>query len=486
MTSLDEAVSATLSAVTLDYISNTAPSTPSLDLPTDTNTNQNILPVLKTTTTDADSDYLRYKIELCEDVGMTTNCNTYDQTSSQTGWSGQNTQTSTAYTSGTQAVYTLQSALAANDTFYWRSYAIDPGGTNTWSSTQTPYSFTTTAAPTAPTTPYAEGVTNPSAITDLTPELSAIHNDGNGDSANYYQIEVNTASDFTGTVMWDSTKTAMTTTANGVRSPDISYAGTSLALDGSTYYWRIKFWDTLGAQGAVSATQNFTMNSPSNTPSLDSPTNTATNQSLLPALKTTGTDTNSDYLRYKIELCEDVGMSVSCQTFNQTSSQTGWSGQNAQTSTAYTSGTQATYTLQSALSVNTTYYWRSYSIDPGGSNAWSSTQATPYSFTTTTAPTRQSDCRISEASDDSQNTIIWTDVSSNEDYFQVDRSTDASAWSTLSSTIPANSSSYIDSTITAEHTYYYRVAPYLSGGPTYGEWCYTDTLTQNLGSFKIN
>jgi hypothetical protein len=367
-------------------LNNVAPNTPSLDLPTDTATNQSLLPVLKTTATDDDSDYLRYKIELCEDVGMSVSCQTFDQTSSQTGWSGQNTQTSTAYTSGTQATYTLQTPLAVNDTFYWRSYAIDPAGTNTWSSTQTPYSFTTTTAPTAPTTPYTEGATNPTGVGDLTPEFSAVHNDADGDSASYYQIEVNTASNFAGTSMWDSTKTSMTTTANGVRSPDISYAGTSLALDGSGYYWRIKFWDTLGAEGVVSATQNFGMNVKPTTPSLELPTNTDTNQSLLPVLKTTTTDADSDYLRYKIELCEDVGMSVSCQTFDQTSSQTGWSGQDAQTSTAYVSGTQATYTLQSALAANDTFYWRSYAIDPAGTNTWSSTQ-TPYSFSTTSAPT---------------------------------------------------------------------------------------------------
>lgn len=125
---------------------NSAPTTPSLDSPADSATNQSLTPALLTTTTDPNSDYLRYKIQLCENVGMTTNCQTFDQTSSQTGWSGQDAQTSTAYASGTQATYTIQSALANSFIYYWRSYAIDPGGTNTWSSTQTPYSFTTLAS----------------------------------------------------------------------------------------------------------------------------------------------------------------------------------------------------------------------------------------------------------------------------------------------------------------------------------------------------
>lgn len=368
-------------------LTNSAPATPSLDTPANSATNQSLTPALKTTTTDADSDYLRYKIELCTNVGMSAGCQTFDQTSSQTGWSGQNTQSSTAYTSGTQATYTVQSALATATTYYWRSYGIDPGGTNSWSSTQgSPYSFTTTTAPSAPTTPYAEGATNPTGIVDLTPEFSSVHNDPDGDAATYYEIEVNTASNFGGTVMWDTGATSMSSLADGVRSTDVSYAGTSLSYNNTTYYWRIRFFDNKGATGAWSATANFSTNSAPGIPTLDAPADTATGVSVTPALQTTTTDTHSDYLRYKIELCENVGMSTNCQTFDQTSSQTGWSGQNTQTSTAYTSGTQATYTVQSALSYSFTYYWRSYAIDPGGTNTWSATQGSPYSFTTDDAP----------------------------------------------------------------------------------------------------
>jgi len=369
MTSLDEAVSATLSAVTLDYSGSTIPNTPSLDTPTDTATSQSLTPALKTTATDADSDYLRYKIELCENVGMTTNCSTFDQTSSQTGWSGQDAQTSTAYASGTQATYTLQTALSPATTYYWRSYTTDPGGTNIWSNTQgTPYSFTTNATPTIP--------------------------------------------------------------------------------------------------------------------SLDLPTDTATDQVLAPALKTTATDADSDYLRYKIELCDDAAMTIYCQTFDQTSSQTGWSGQDAQTSTAYASGTQATYTPQTNLKASTTYYWRSYVIDPAGNNAWTSTQAAPYSFTTTATPTLASGCRIEETKKDTSLTVVWADLASDEDNYTIDRSVDGGAWVNLVSGLAAGTTSYEDSTITTSHTYRYRIAPYYTG-PVYGDWCYTDTLSVYLGTFKF-
>ena len=75
-------------------------------------------------------------------------------------------------------------------------------------------------------------------------------------------------------------------------------------------------------------------------------------------------------------------LAFSLTTFDQTTSQTGWSGQDTESGTAYQSGTQAVYTLQTALLPNTTYYWRSYYIDPAEGNAWSDTQTTPFSFTT--------------------------------------------------------------------------------------------------------
>ena len=122
------------------------------------------------------------------------------------------------------------------------------------------------SAPTAPTVPYCNdtsaqgGQSNPSDITDPTPAFSAIYNDpDSGDITNKYRVEVNTASDFNGTVMWDSGAggTSVANTTEGNRCQDIIYAGSALASD-TTYYWRITFWDGSGSQGTASATQNFT------------------------------------------------------------------------------------------------------------------------------------------------------------------------------------------------------------------------------------
>jgi len=115
--------------------------------------------------------------------------------------------------------------------------------------------------PTVPTELLTENQTNPNDVTDKTPEFSAIYNDPDiGDSANYYQVQVSTSGTSWSSPMWDTGKTAMSTTTRGSRSPDISYAGTPLSYDGSTYYWRIKFWDVENMEGEYStSTASFTM-----------------------------------------------------------------------------------------------------------------------------------------------------------------------------------------------------------------------------------
>ena len=352
----DMAVSPSLTSVTLSYETNSPPNTPTLDSPNNGATNQLLKPTLKTTATDNDNDTLKYKIQLCTDSGMTQNCQTFDQTVSTTGWSA------SSYASGAQATYTIQSALNPNQTYYWRSYAIDPTGTNTWSSTQaTPYSFTTSAAPTAPANPWCEGQTNPTNISKTNPRFSAVYTDPDAnDYANYYEIQVNSQANFNGTMLWDSGKTAMNNLLVNTRSSDVYYAGTALSFNGTTYYWRIKFWDVAGNEGAWSDTQYFT------TVNLNPPAN----------------------------------------------------------------------------------------------------------------------CYLSKNSTNSQITVYWTDTNSLEDSYQIDKKTDT-VWSTTPyATVPANSTSYLDSSnISNGHTYQYRIRAKLNDA--YSDWCYTPIDNLQIGSFKF-
>jgi hypothetical protein len=118
--------------------------------------------------------------------------------------------------------------------------------------------------PFSPTNLLTEGLVNPIRVTSQSPKFSAIYSDPNLDNGIYFEIEVNTKADFTGTSMWDSGKTSISPIISGQRSPEISYMGKALSLNGITYYWRIRFWDSKNTQGEWSQTAMFTTSTHNN------------------------------------------------------------------------------------------------------------------------------------------------------------------------------------------------------------------------------
>ena len=154
------------------------------------------------------------------------------------------------------------SALASSTIYYWRiKFWDDSDEEGAWSTATSTFSLAAAgnSAPTAPTSLETEGMTNPTNLSDPTPEFTAVYNDPDGsDQAVFYQLQVATTSSF-GSAYWDSGKTAMATTTQGNESPEISYAGSALASS-TTYYWRIKFWDDDDAEGVWStATSTFSL-----------------------------------------------------------------------------------------------------------------------------------------------------------------------------------------------------------------------------------
>jgi hypothetical protein len=126
---------------------------------------------------------------------------------------------------------------------------------------------TSNQSPSAPQTLYANNSTAQSGqpspvygLTDLTPAFSAIFDDPDtSDTAEYYQLQVGTDTDWATAEMWDSGKAVQTSCNEGSRCADVTYAGTALSA-GSTYYWRIKFWDNSDAEGTWSETAQFSIN----------------------------------------------------------------------------------------------------------------------------------------------------------------------------------------------------------------------------------
>ncbi len=232
-----------------------------------------------------------------------------------------------------------------------------------------------------------------------------------------------------------------------------------------------------------SLTLDYSLKGAPSTPTLDSPADAATNQSLTPQLKTTATDSDSDYIRYKLELCSNVGMTAGCHTYDQTQSQTGWSGQDAETSTAYASGTQATFTVPSGtLSANSTYYWRTYAIDPGGTNTWSGTQGTPRSFSTYQTANPPS-CTVDKGDNNTSIIPQWTDIYSAETDFTLEKNTDNGGFTSLTSPA-ANATSYTDNSVSSGHTYQYRIKANLGSNST--EWCTTSQISLQTGFFNLD
>ncbi len=169
--------------------------------------------------------------------------------------------TSTPRSGRTYAIAYTGSTLASSTTYYWRIRLWDTAGNEgLWSTTTASFLLLPkNNIPTAPTSLQTEGLTNPTNIIDSTPDFSAIYNDVDlGDLAKRYRIQVSTSTTFS-TLKWDSGTTLLASlTPIGSRITDVSYSGSSLASS-TTYYWRIRFWDTREGGGAWSSRSSFSL-----------------------------------------------------------------------------------------------------------------------------------------------------------------------------------------------------------------------------------
>ncbi|MDP8231022.1 MAG: hypothetical protein P9L93_08010 [Candidatus Gorgyraea atricola] len=133
---------------TVSWITNAAPSTPTIALLFDNQKADSTTPAFKFTGTDPDSDNLDYEITWDDDFNFgsaTTKSSSNYPTDA--GW------TAATFTSGTQVTYTVQAgdAFTNTSTYWWKVRTRDPGGLNTWSGWTGARSFTIDTSVTAPT-----------------------------------------------------------------------------------------------------------------------------------------------------------------------------------------------------------------------------------------------------------------------------------------------------------------------------------------------
>ena len=128
--------------------------------------------------------------------------------------------------------------------------------------------------PNQPTSLTTDNVTNNPDVTNVNPVFRWTWSDPDGDAQAQSRVEVNTQSNFAGTVMWDSGW--VTNNAPNNSTASATYAGTALVFANTTYYWRVTTRDGSGASNntsPVSAVAQFTThsNQPPNQPTNVSP-----------------------------------------------------------------------------------------------------------------------------------------------------------------------------------------------------------------------
>ena len=337
--------------------------------------------------------------------------------------------------------------------------------------------------------PWCGGQTNPQKVTDLTPEFSAIHLDNGGDKANKYRIQVSTDSTFASVTHWDSgaAGTAMVMTDNGVRCLDITYGSATALSRVVMYYWRIKFWDTLGLEGLWSATQNFRLNqlpaaSALLTGGQTGPTRLTT---FTPIFSWTYSDPDGDaQSQFMVEVWTGAD---GTGTLIDNSYETAGVG------TSYTYGSSAF--AETALSRGVTYHWRVRTKDnteyKSVDNAWGGWATGTFRLQLPNSPTGLlTDGWEARSKITPKFSAIYTDniAGVRGDNIQIQVGTDEgyndkwdSGWvdiADLDNNTRSENVSYNDSTLTRATTYYWRCRFKDNTG---GEGYWSDSA-----SFKVN
>ena len=303
--------------------------------------------------------------------------------------------------------------LTGNTTYYYRVRADKSSVTGQGGNSNT------TSTTTAPAAPTLSSPTNNATGSSLSPTLSWSAVSG----ADKYRLEVNQASDFSGTVIYDQDTVSLNSKQIGSLS------------DSTKYYWRVSAKNSSGNWGDVSSIFNFTTEQSS----LTSPSNGAFSVSLTPTLSWPAT-TGANKYRLEVNTTSDFTGTVKLDT-----------------TTASTSKTMDGV----SLIYNTTYYWRV----TASSNSLSKTNSSStYSFTTKLAATTLTSPSDNVTGVSLSPTLNWSSVTGANKYrLEVNTASDFSGTVIYNQDTVSLASKQIGG-LSDNTTYYWRVTAKNSGG----------------------
>jgi titin len=237
----------------------------------------------------------------------------------------------------------------------------------------------------------------------------------------------------TGYVLERSATSTFTSVTSRSFAPDVvTFSDTGLA-PGTTYYYRVKATGTSGDSSwsnAVSATTVATTTVPT------APTSLVATASGTSTVDLTWTDTSSNETGFVLERSTSAAFSGA-------------------TSRTLAAGT--TSATETGLAPATTYYFRLKATGSGGDSGYSNTAtATTASAPAPTVPAAPTGLTAT-ATGATTVDLRWTDASTDETGFVLDRSTTSAFSTVVSRNLPAGTTATTDTGLAAATTYYYRV-----------------------------
>jgi hypothetical protein len=402
-------------------VTNNSPSLPALATPFDNEKLASTSPWFTFAASDDNGDDENYQVQISTvsnfastvvDTDSNTNTNDFDNI--QTPSDRQ------PFNAGETIRYKTASVLANGTTYYWRTRAIDPSGTNAYGSWSTTQSFTVDTSITVSTWFQTQTAQfNQGALSNVestsTNDVGMSAGQTNGTIASpAITYEKHTTGNSWGALSKNDSYTApniikyqieyLDSTSTWTLVPDSSLTGnstgtttSSLSIAGldPSIYDSIRIRANFTLTSATPRLSDWTVSWALSVarPTLTSLFDNEKTSTTTPSFKFTTTDPQSDKLTYQMQWSTDstfaAGVSSSTSD-NGTVTTYGWSDVSSSTqSSPYASGDNVQYTISTTtpLTNGTTYWWRVRAKDPAGNNAYS-LWSTARSFTVDTTVDR--------------------------------------------------------------------------------------------------